>query len=86
MEVFCPITKSLFTGNSKNYKKGNGYLRWREVTWCQGMIGWTTKKTMRTDNNDDDDDGGGGDGGGCDGDGDGDGDADDDELITIKKW
>ena len=27
-----PFTKSLFTGNSKNYKNGDGYLRRRKFT------------------------------------------------------
>ena len=32
-----PLQKSFFTGKSKNYKKGDGYLRWWEVTCYQGM-------------------------------------------------
>ena len=40
-----PLQKTcLLYGNIKNYKKGDGYLRWRE--W-----GHLTKKTVRTDNN-----------------------------------
>ena len=48
----CSHYKS-FKGNSKNYKnykKGDGYLRYREVTWYQGVTFW--KKTLGTDDND----------------------------------
>ena len=39
-----PLQKTcLLYGNIKNYKKGDGFLRWRE--W-----GHLTKKTLRTDN------------------------------------